>query len=47
MSELEKFLALRARAQKKAWEVVLEEAASRGLLDALAPLAKRVLQGQT
>jgi len=47
MSEIEKFLSMRAKAQKKAWEVVLEEARSRGLLSALAPLAKRILLGQS
>jgi len=46
MSAIEKFLAMRARAQRKAWEVVLEEARSKGLLDALAPLASKVLRGQ-
>jgi len=47
MSDIEKFLAMRARAQRKMWEMVLEEAASRGLLEAVAPLARRILQGRS
>jgi len=46
MSELEKFLELRARAQRKMWEILVEEAASRGLLEAVAPLASKVLRGR-
>jgi len=46
VSELELFLSLRARAQKRAWEILVEEARSRGLLSAVVPLVRRILLGQ-